>query len=63
MKKFKEYDVDVIVVDVREWDDPGKMTKQQFKVALDNAMVPTWESNFFSRLDRASELKMKLKSI
>ena len=63
VKKFKEYDVDVIVVDVREWDDPGKMTKQQFKVALDNAMVPTWESNFFSRLDRASELKMKLKSI
>lgn len=63
VKKMQEYDIDVSVVDVREWDDPGKMTKQQFRTALENAKTPTWEENFHARLQRASEIKMKLKAI
>lgn len=63
VKKMQEYDIDVSVVDVREWDDPGKMTKQQFRTALENAKTPTWEENFYTRLQRASEIKMKLKAI
>lgn len=61
-KKLQEYNVDVQLVDVREFGDPGKMTKQQFKQALDNAITPTWSSKFLQRLDRATETKFRLKT-
>jgi len=60
VKKMQEYDVNVSIVDVRQWDDPGKMTKQQFKIALEDAITPTWEDNFYNKLQRASELKMRM---
>ena len=60
VKKLQEYDVSVEVVDVRNWEDPGKMTKQQFKVALDEAKTLTWEDSFYNKLQRASEIKMRM---
>lgn len=61
-KKLQEYNIDVLLVDVREIGDPGKMTKQQFKIALDNAITPTWSSNFFQKLDRVTETKFQIRS-
>ena len=60
-KKLMEYDVDVVIVDVREWGDPGKMSKQQFKQALENAKPMTWEGSFAERLAAASEVKLRLR--
>ena len=61
IKKLQEYDVDVVLVDVREHGDPGKMSKQQFRDALSLAIAPTWESTFLDKLSFASETKLRLK--
>lgn len=61
-RKLQEYDVDVVVVDVRSHGDPGAMTKAQFREVLAAATAPTWSSNFLNRLDRASEVRMRVKS-
>jgi hypothetical protein len=61
-KKLQSYNIDVIVVDTREAGDPGKMSKQQFKEALLSASIPNWENSFFDRLDRMSEIKLKIKN-
>jgi hypothetical protein len=62
LKKLQEYNIDTVVVDTREAGDPGKMSKQEFKDAVTRAKTPDWESNFFDRLERMSEVKLKLKS-
>ena len=59
-KKLQEYNVDVSVVDVRQWGDPGQMTKQQFRLALETAQAPTWTSDFFNRLDKVSKIKLRV---
>jgi hypothetical protein len=61
IKKLQEYDVDVVLVDVREYGDPGKMSKQQFRAALTAASTPTWESTFLNKLSFVSETKLRLK--
>lgn len=58
-KKLMEYNIDVVLVDVREWGDPGKMSKQQFKTALQAAKPMTWESSFAERLAAATDMKLK----
>ena len=60
-KKLQEYDIDVVIVDTREAGDPGKMSKQQFQIALNDAQQPTWSSSFFDRLTRMSEVSLKIK--
>lgn len=49
-KKLQEYDVDVVVVDVRPWGDPGSMSRHEFQTALADARPLTWEDNFASRI-------------
>lgn len=54
VKKLQEYDVDVLVVDVRPWGDPGNMTRPEFERALAEARPLTWEENFSMRLAKAA---------
>lgn len=61
-KKLQEYDIDVVIVDTRDHVDPGQMTKQQFHDALELAKEPTWRETFFDRLEKMSEMKLKMKS-
>jgi len=60
-KKLQEYDVDVTLVDVREYGDPGKMTKQQMRSAVESGTAPTWESSFLEKLARASGVTLKVR--
>jgi len=57
-RKLQEYDVDVIHVDVREWGDPGNMTKQQFDDALKSAKTMTWNDNVLDKLVLASNVAL-----
>lgn len=52
VKKLQEYNVDVIVVDVRQWGDPGNMSKGEFEEALSNAKPLFWEDRFLTKLDK-----------
>ncbi len=61
VKKLQEYNIDVVVVDMREAGDPGQLTKAQFKDALDSAQAPTWKNSFLDRLNHVSEVKLKIK--
>lgn len=50
VQKLEEYDVDVRVVDVRPWGDPGNMSKAEFQLAIDKSTRYTWEEKFADRL-------------
>lgn len=52
VKKLQEYDVDVVVVDVRPWGDPGNMSRAQFEAALSNASPLSWNDLFLNRLNK-----------
>ena len=54
-KKLVEYDVDVKVVDVRQWGDPGNMSRAEFENALQEAKQLSWSDNFLARLEKASK--------
>ena len=58
-KKFAEYDVDTVIVDVSPHKDPGEMTKDEFQNSLNMARHPNWEDSILDRLSRASEVRMK----
>lgn len=53
-KKLREYDVDVKIVDVGEFHDPGSMTREQFKQKLDSSKEWSWSDSFKRRV-RESE--------
>ena len=53
VKKLQEYNVEVVVVDVRPWGDPGSMSRFEFEKALSEAKTPTWEESFSLRLEKA----------
>lgn len=53
-RKLVEYDVDVVVVDVRPWGDPGNMSRAEFEIALAEARQLTWGDMLMSRIDKAS---------
>lgn len=57
VKKLEEYNIDVIVVDVRPWGDPGSMSKSDFNDALKEAKRLTWNDNFARKLRNASAVK------
>jgi len=52
VKKLQEYDVDVVVVDVRPWEDPGSMSKAEFEDALCSAKPLLWQDRFLTKLDK-----------
>jgi len=60
VKKLQEYDVDVVVVDVRPWGDPGNMTKAEFEKALLDAKSLEWSDIFGDRLKKAMEINFRL---
>jgi hypothetical protein len=60
VSKLVEYDIDVVVVDVRQWDDPGRMTKDEFKVALASAKHLEWTDTFKDRLFKVSQTSMSV---
>jgi DNA primase len=53
-KKLVDYDIDVVIVDTRQFGDPGTATKDQFAAALSSARPYDWESSFMTRLNRAA---------
>lgn len=53
VKKLQEYDVDVVVVDVRPWGDPGNMSIEEFESALSSAKSLSWDDSFANKLERA----------
>jgi DNA primase len=53
-KKLQEYNIDVIVVDVRPWGDPGSMSKIEFEEALKEAKPMSWDDNFSRKLKKAT---------
>lgn len=52
-KKLTEYNVDVVIVDTRSFDDPGSTTKDRFNEALLLARPFDWFDSFKTRLDHA----------
>jgi hypothetical protein len=60
VKKLQEYDIDVIVVDVRPWGDPGSMTKIQFSQALSDARALTWGDLFSSKLNKSLTSNLRI---
>lgn len=53
-KKLSQYDVDVKVIDVRPWGDPGAMSKAEFISVMAEAKTMSWEDNFMDRLSSIS---------
>lgn len=60
-KLFQSYDIDVRIADTRELKDPGNMSKAQFKELLANSQPPTWENIFFDKLEKISEVSLRLR--
>lgn len=60
VKKLQEYNIDVVVVDVRPWGDPGSMSKSEFEEALSTAKRISWNDNFNRKLNKAMEVSFKL---
>ncbi len=59
VKKLQEYNVDVVVVDVRPWGDPGSMSKSEFEKALSEAGTFGWNEMFSNRLEKALTTSFK----
>lgn len=53
VKKLQEYDIDVVVVDVRPWGDPGNMTKEELEKAITVARSFEWNDVFANKLEKA----------
>jgi hypothetical protein len=60
VQKLEEYNIDVVVVDVRPWGDPGAMTKTEFEKALFEARPMGWSDIFAGRLQKASTTSFRL---
>lgn len=58
--KLTEYDVDVQIVDVRPFADPGKMTRLEFGQKLREAHQYAWIDSFSSKLARATKTSLSL---
>jgi len=59
-KKLTEYDLDVKVVDVRPWGDPGNMSKQEFQTALLDAKYISWDDEFNRKLRKAIDVRFSI---
>ena len=58
-KKLIEYNLDVKVVDVRPWGDPGNMSKVDFENAMKEAKQISWNDDFNRKLKKATELSFR----
>ena len=56
-KKLTEYNIDVKVVDVRPWGDPGNMSKSEFLSAMQDAKSLSWEDSFSHKLQKAVDIR------
>ena len=54
VRKLQEYNIEVLIVDVRPWGDPGNMSIPEFQQALADAKPYTWEDNIRDKLLKAS---------
>lgn len=54
-KRLAQYDLDVKVVDVRPWGDPGNMSKSEIEAVLKDAKHISWSDNFLAKLEKASK--------
>jgi len=59
-KKLAEYDIDVTIVDTRQFGDPGSTTKEQFQIALSGAKGFDWRSTVQTRLGRSSRISLSI---
>lgn len=59
-KKLMEYNIDVLVVDVRQWKDPGNMSRLEFENALTDAKPLVWEDDFLRKMKKASEIRFSI---
>ena len=59
-KKLIKYGIDVTVVDLGEFDDPGKMTTRQMMIAVKKAAPYSWKQSFTTKLNAASKLSLTL---
>lgn len=59
-KKLYEYDIDVVVVDIRPNTDPGSMTKKQFYDCLNNAKPLSWQDTFTTKLNSVTRTGLSL---
>lgn len=60
-KKLVEYNIDVVIVDTREFGDPGNATKSQFKQAYQDAKPFSWLNSFKIQLERASHTSLTIR--
>lgn len=60
VKKLQEYNVDVVVVDVRPWGDPGSMSKSEFEKALSEATIFDWNDRFSNKLEKAMTTSFRI---
>ena len=59
-EKLVEYNVDVVVVDVRPFPDPGKMSKTEYGEAASRARPYSWSDSFSIRLHNAARTPLRL---
>lgn len=59
-KRLATYDVGVVIVDTRPFEDPGNATPVQFKAALRAAKPLDWGDTFRDQLDNASRTKLHI---
>jgi len=59
-KKLVEYDLEVKVVDVRPWGDPGNMSKHEFQAALLDAKHISWNDDFNRKLRKAIDVRFSI---
>jgi hypothetical protein len=60
VKKLQEYNIDVVIVDVRPWGDPGNMSKSEFEKSLSEAGQMGWSDMFSNRLEKAMSTSFKI---
>lgn len=58
--KLVEYNVEVGIVDVRPFSDPGKMSKQEFAEKLSEAREYSWADALRNRLHSATRTSLRL---
>lgn len=60
VRKLEQYMIDVVVVDLGKYKDPGDMTKVKFQAALKCAKPLQWDDIFLEKLARASKVSMRI---
>lgn len=59
-RRLAEYDIDVSIVDLGDYHDPGEMKKKEFLDALNSARSWNWDVSFQFMLNNASKVKLKV---